>query len=122
MAHGYQGPRFEGRAAGRAVNDKQRRVSATPEERRLPAPPYATPTVARAVISPRPPVPRSGRSRGTGHRRSLRVAGRIAAGALSVLVLAGSGIAWSVTGGLLSGVGLHTSDALGDNAPKSSGG
>jgi LCP family protein required for cell wall assembly len=50
------------------------------------------------------------------------VAGRIAAGALSVLVLAGSGIAWSVTGGLLSGAGLHTSDALGDNAPKSTGG
>jgi LCP family protein required for cell wall assembly len=50
------------------------------------------------------------------------VAGRIAAGALSVLVLASSGIAWSVTGGLLSGVGLHTSDALGDNAPKSTGG
>jgi LCP family protein required for cell wall assembly len=40
---------------------------------------------------------------------------------MSVLVLAGSGLAWSVAGGLLNGEGLHTSDALGDG-PKSAGG
>ncbi|GAA4552065.1 LCP family protein [Amycolatopsis samaneae] len=74
-----------------------------------------TPAEAPTVrIRPAGAAPRRARGRGPG------TAGKVALSALSVMVLATTGVAWSVAGGLLGG--LSTSDALDAGAPKSAGG
>ena len=66
-----------------------------------------------------PPPQSGGALRGAGRGRSLNVAGRVAVGLTSLLVLTGTGIASTMLTSLVGG--LSTSDALDSGAPKSAG-